>query len=174
MKKSLFVLLSVIMLLSILTIPAFATQPDDSVEGVWCYALTKADYYKFPGGNIFQDLDDNGFWIGTFFGESVDDGRLIIHPSGYIIFKSSVTFESVEVNGKTGGLEMVVNGWIPVGAPYSESVGTWVITKSIGGLKGLHGLGTWHGVPEPASELGCGDAYPFGVPYEGSIHFENK
>jgi hypothetical protein len=174
MKKKLFVLLVVIMLLTIVTVPAFATKPDDNVEGRWCYGNIVQEELKTSGGNIFYNLDDNGAWIGTFKGYSSDDGSTIVHSSGLTTFKSNVTFESVEVGGKTGGLEIRVNGWV-LGEDISGYEGLWVITGATGDLSGLHGQGTWGGIElfNPSCSAIDDGMYFASVPYSGSIHFEN-
>jgi hypothetical protein len=176
MKKTIFMLLAVMMLLIILTIPALATQPDNSVEGRWCYGNLQEGDHKIAGGNEFYDLNDSGAWFGNFNGYSDDQGRIIQHASGYLLFKSHVTFASVEVGGKSGGLEMQINGWLPVGGEYSDYEGLWVITKATGELKGLNGQGTWGGVEFFNNECltTYGDTYFVSVPYWGSIHFENE
>ena len=52
------------------------------------------------------------------------------------------------MDGKTGNLEMRINGWLPAGDPpnYEDYEGLWVITSGSGELAGLHGRGTWGGV----------------------------
>ena len=85
--------------------------------------------------------------------------------------------------GKTGGLEMTINGWLPADAfftlpfpdNYSQYEGTWVITTATGDLKGLVGQGTWGGVT--FFDPDCAVNYPIGgyiasTPLKGNIHFE--
>ena len=174
MKKKLFVLLAVIMVLSMLSIPALAGPPDNSVEGRWCYGDIVEGERKISGGNEFYDLDDSGAWIGTFEGYSSDDGRIQVHASGFTLFKSTVSFESVEVDGKSGGLEMRINGWLQ-GADISDYEGLWVITGGTGELAGLRGRGTWGGIEVFNPLCSAIDEGQFfaSVPYEGYIHFEN-
>lgn len=175
MKKKLFVLLAVILILSVVTITALATPPDNEVGGRWCYGNLVEGEHKIAGRNEFYDLDDSGAWIGTFEGYSSDEGRVQIHPSGYTILKSNVSFESVVVDGKTGGLEMRINGWLPVGGDLSDYEGLWVITSGTGELAGLQGQGTWGGVELFNSECSAIDEIFFAsVPYSGSIHFEGN
>jgi hypothetical protein len=177
MNKKLIVLLVVIVVISAMAIPTLAGPPDNSVQGRWCYYLTTNEQYKLADGNSFVDLDDNAAWIGTFEGFSSDDGRLISHPSGYILLKSTVSFESpVEVGGQTyeGDLEMRINGWLPVGGDFSEYEGLWVITRATGELKGLVGQGTWGGVEIGNTDcLAVGEQFIFSVPYSGKLQFEN-
>lgn len=174
MKKKLFVLLAVILLLSLGALPALAGPPDNSVDGRWCYGEILQEEEKISGGNVFYNLDDSGAWIGTFNGYSSDDGRLIVHSSGYTLFKSTVSFESVQVGGKEGGLEMRINGWLPMGAELSEYEGLWVITRATGELAGLRGQGTWGGIEigNPLCSAIDGGIFFVSVPYSGNIHFE--
>jgi len=175
MKKKLFVLLAVIMVLSIVSMPAFATPPDNTVEGRWCYGYLEYGETKFAGGNQFFDLDTTDGWTGTFDGLGSSDGRVRVHPSGYTLLKSDAFLNEVTVAGKTGNLEMRINGWLPAGDPpnYEDYEGLWVITSGTGELAGLHGRGTWGGV-EFGNSL-CTDIdvnLIASVPYSGSIHFD--
>ncbi len=178
MNKKILVALAVSLTLFVMVIPALASPPDDSVEGRWCYYPTIYEPYKIVGENTFFNLDDNGAWIGTFEGFSSDDGMSIVHPSGYTLFKTTVTFDSpVKVGDNTynGDLEMRVNGWLPVGGELSEYEGLWVITRATGELKGLVGQGTWGGVEIGNQDCSAIDGGQFflSVPYSGNLHFEN-
>jgi hypothetical protein len=180
MKKKLFVLLTMIMVLSLMSIPALAGPPDNSVDGRWCYGNIVYGEPKISGGNAFYDLDDDGAWIGTFEGFSSDDGRVLEHKSGYLLFKSTVSFKSpVKVGNQEyeGDLEMSINGWLPVGAGIEEYEGLWVITRTTGELKGLVGQGTWGGIEENHPDCLAIESDPpiiffASVPYKGNIHFE--
>ena len=162
MKKKLFVLLTMIMVLSLMSIPALAGPPDNNASGDWCYELIPSTDVKVAGGNTFVlDFNDNGHWNGTFDGDSFDDGWIVMRARGYWFFKTTVSFDDVTVLGKTGGLEMRVNGWIPADwESFSEYEGLWVITRATGDLRGLVGRGTWDGGP-----TGCAG---YGVPYEAA------
>jgi len=173
MKKKLFVLLGVIMVLSIVSMPAFATPPDDTVEGRWCYGYFEEGEHKIAGRNEFYDLDTTDAWIGTFDGLGSSDGRVQLHPSGYTLLKSDAFLNAVTVDGKTGNLEMRINGWLPAGGALSDYEGLWVITNGTDELAGLRGQGTWGGV-EFGNSL-CTDIdvnLIASVPYSGSIHFD--
>jgi hypothetical protein len=172
MKRKLYVLLAVIMVLSMLSIPALASPPDNNASGDWCYALADGTDVKEAGGNIFVlDFNDEGHWFGTFSGYSFDEGRIVMRDRGYWVFNTTVSFDEVTVLGKTGGLEMRVNGWIPADwEDFSEYEGMWVITRATGELRGLRGRGTWDGGPT----TDCGGDYPYGVPYVGTVHFRNE
>jgi len=125
---------------------------------------------NISGINVFiNKFDDDGAWLGTFEGDSVDTGWIVMHTHRWF-FNSTVSFESVEVLGKEGGLEMRVNGWLPVEDPsapdYSLNEGTWVITTATGDLRGLTGRGSW--------DFSGTDCPVFGVPYEGIVRFKNE
>jgi len=167
MKKKLFVLLTMIMVLSLMSIPALAGPPDNTASGDWCYELVDGTDVKMADGNMFiLDFNDIGHWNGTFIGDSIDDGWIVIRARGYWFFKTTVSFDEVTVLGKTGGLEMRVNGWLPAGAEFSEYEGLWVITRATGDLRGLVGRGTWDGGPTECAG--------YGVPYKGTVHFKNE
>ena len=68
MKKKLFVLLLVVMVLSMLSIPAFAGPPEE-VGGEWSYIVTDVEV-RVAGGNTFMTTYDEGVWTGTFEGVS--------------------------------------------------------------------------------------------------------
>ena len=165
MKKKLFVLLAIVMVLSIVSITTFAGPPEDA-EGVWYYRPTGPPGEKFAGGNTFLTISDEGYWTGTFAGDSTDIGKVAIHSKGHWIYKGVVTFASVTVAGKTGGLEMRVQGRRP--NALAEWDGKWVITGSSGDLAGLQGQGTWWG----PGWLGDPTVYGI-VSYSGNIHFES-
>lgn len=172
MKKKLFVLLAVMMVISIIAIPALANPPDDNASGDWCYALADGTDIKQAGGNTFVlDFNDNGHWFGAFSGYSLDEGWIVMRQKGYWVFNSNVSFDEVTVLGKTGGLEIRVNGRIPADwEDFSEYQGKWVITTATGELRGLRGHGTWDGGPT----TNCGGDYPYGVPYSGTVNFKNE
>jgi hypothetical protein len=179
MKKKLFVLLTMIMVLSLMSIPALAGPPDNNASGDWCYDLVDGTDVKFADGNTFVlDFNDTGHWNGTFVGDSVDNGWIVMRARGYWVFNTTVSLENVKVLGKTGDLEMRVNGWLPAppaGDPpdFSQYEGLWVITRATEGLRGLVGRGTWDGGP---TETDCYETYgvPYGVPYTGNVHFKNE
>ena len=139
-------------------------------EGVWRYIPVPPDPPEFDFSYKKAEDDPNlyttGSWIsewsGTFTGKSKDIGFAIFHDDGPAIFIDSLTFESVEVDGKSGGLELYLLGSGVIG----DWKGTWLITGATGDLAGLRGLGTWGGVGWD------GDPEVMGaVNYSGSIHF---
>ena len=122
---------------------------------------------KVVGGNQFITATDAGYWSGTFNGESYDFCYAEIHNTGYTWSRCTVSFESVTVDGRTGGLEMDVLLWLPdwfdPGAVWD---GTWVITGGSGDLAGLHGQGSMIG-PGFKGPPNCGE-----IDYSGQYHFD--
>jgi len=181
MSKKLFVLLAVIMVLSMISIPALATPPDNA-QGDWYYhpRLDELVELKNVGGNSFLHTVEDSQWSGTFHGSedcvvpvqedcasSVDYGKVVFHSSGNANFNAVVLFPSVTVDGQTGTLEMRVNGSSP--DPVSDWIGKWVITGGELQQAGLHGQGTWwgpgwQGIPGEWGE----------IHYSGNIHFESE
>ena len=186
MKKILFVLLTVILILSAVAIPALAGPPDNA-QGYWYYIPTKDPFpgAKFADGNMFLTIEDDGYWTGTFNGDvdcsvvalqedvlaencavSTDIGWVVIHSNDSWFYRGIVSLDPVTVDGKTGALEMRVSGSRP--DALAEWDGKWVITGGTGPLKGLRGRGTWWG-------LGYLGGEDYGViPYSGNIHFESE
>lgn len=180
MKKKLFVLLTLIIVLGAVSIPALAT-PSTDVAGDWYYHPRLGELeVRLAGGNtIFSTVEDSRF-NGTFHGSedcvaieekncvaSVDYGTVIIHPSGRANFQGWVLFPALTLDGHTGSLEMQVNGTLPsIGT--SEWDGRWTITGGELHQAGLRGQGIWWGpgwqeVPGVWGE----------IHYSGNIHFES-
>jgi hypothetical protein len=146
MKKKLFVLLVVIMVLSVMSIPALARpslRKTDRVEGIWTYLPAGPDVEYVIGPHTFLRISEAGEWTGTITGHADEWGEVVIHSSGPWYYEGTVPFESATVSGMTGGLVISTFGWRPdVGA---EWVGTWEIISGRGGLASLRGGGTWEG-----------------------------
>lgn len=142
-------------------------------EGIWRYIPIGPEPPEFDF-SYKKDKDDpnlytTGSWIsewtGTFTGKSKDIGFAIFHDAGPAIFIDSLTFESLEVDGRFGGLELYVLGSGVIG----DWKGTWLITGATGDLKGLQGHGEWSG------QGWLGDPEVMGeVNYSGSIHFASN
>ena len=148
MKKKLIVLLTMIMVLSLMSISGCATAPEDErvSDGVWCYMPDPPPpaYAEEVGDNLYMTASEIGEWTGTFEGESDESGFAVFQNStGRGLFIGVVTFDSVDVGGKSGGLEMYVMGDRPDATTDWE--GTWVITGGTGELADLQGEGDWWG-----------------------------
>ena len=86
--------------------------------------------------------------------------------NGFVVFQNStgrglfiavVTFNSVDVGGKSGGLEMYVIGDRP--DKKTDWEGTWVITDGTGELADLKGEGDWWGPGYQDYPEECGVIY---------------
>ena len=158
MKKILFVLMSVILILS--ASPAFAGPPDEA-GGIWRYIVTDIEV-KMAGPNTFMTTYDHGEWTGTFEGLSTEVGMVVVHPSGNTSFNGTLSFVG-EVNGKSGTFEMSVVGQCCDEQGWN---GQWVILSGTEELANLRGQGTWFGP-------GAGGPFVWGtVDYAGKYHFE--
>jgi hypothetical protein len=142
-------------------------------EGVWRYLPVPPNPPEFDFSYKRNEDDPNLFttgswisdWTGTITGKSKDIGFAVFHSAGHGIFIDSLVFESVQVDGRTGGLELYVLG----SGVDGDWKGLWQITAATGDLVGLQGHGDWSGPgwlgdPEVMGE----------VNYQGSIHFEGK
>ena len=168
MKKKLFVLLTMIMVLSMVSISACTTTAEDeNAEGVWSYEPAGPPLENIVGPHTFLTISNAGDWIGTITGHADDFGEVAIHSSGPWYYFGTVPFESANVDDKTGGLVISVFGSrLNAGTDWE---GTWEITSGTGDLAGLQGQGTWEG---PGWQ---GDPeVPGEVNYSGSIHFESE
>jgi hypothetical protein len=146
MNKKLFVLLALLLVLSVALVPALADSGSDDVDGVWCYLPTSLEFFEigdYAGEKTFSSLIETGEWTGTFTGASTDYGTVLFDPTGPKLFIGAVVFDSVEVGGKIGSLELDVNG--DTHGPDSEWAGTWIITGGTGDLIDLQGQGAWWG-----------------------------
>jgi hypothetical protein len=161
MKKALLTLLTTVVLVAMLALPAQAAQ-STPVEGLWRYISTTLDI-KYANGNTFVTTHEDGIWAGGFSGTSTEAGLVVIHNSGFWSFNAIVSFVGT-VEGKTGTLEMSVVGKKPAG-PGAQWEGKWVILSGTGELRNLHGQGTWWG-PGASGPGVWGD-----IPYAGQIHF---
>lgn len=162
MNKKLFVLLPLLMVLSVALVPAHADSDDDEEDGVWCYTpdLTELTFFPigdYAGDKAFASTVETGDWTGTFTGVSKDYGTIVFHPSGPTLFIGTVTFDSVEVDGASGGLEMDVVG--DRHDPSSDWDGTWRITGGTGELEALQGHGDWWGPGWQGDPAACGVIY---------------
>lgn len=177
--KRIFVLLTLIMVLAVISSAALAGPPEN-VAGDWYYhpRLDELETVKIVGGNTFLWTVEDSRWNGSFQGSedcmaipaqdcaaSVDYGDVIFYRSGRGFFKGVVEFAEVTVHGKTGTLQMKVNGSRP--DPFTDWTGHWVIADAGKQLKGLQGQGTWWGPgwQEIPGEWGI-------IHYQGKVHFE--
>jgi hypothetical protein len=160
MKKMHLVILAVIMVLSLMSIPACAEQSEDEVvaDGVFCYLPrprdASSDFLKVADHNYYSAESDVGEWTGVFTGTSEDYGMTISHSEGRVIFIGTVLFDTVDVDGTSGGLEMYLTGEKP--DKVSDWEGSWLITSGTGALEDIQGHGSWWGPGWQGNFSDCG------------------
>ncbi|MFO8036941.1 MAG: DUF3224 domain-containing protein [Anaerolineales bacterium] len=162
MNKKIYISLALVIMLSLATIPVFASPPANA-SGIWYYIPTELVFIKEAGGNEFFDLTEAGIWTGTFEGTSIDYGPVVFHRSGVASFRGIVDFEG-EVEGKTGTLMIKVNG--RKSNPTADWEGHWVIISGGGQLSDLKGQGKWWG---PGYNPANPETYGV-IHYSGKIH----
>ena len=185
MTKKAFAVLTLVMVLLMVSTTVLA-QPPMEVGGLWRYqpfikVKVDGECVAPPAepndGPCIENHDDNtvmytfenGEWsqgdfedVLYFDGVSTEDGKVVIHSSGFWSFNAIVSFEG-EVDGKSGILKMSVVGKAP--DQFSDWKGQWVILSGTGELSNLHGQGTWWGPGAPAVGE-WGDIY-----YSGKVKF---
>ena len=162
MKKQVSILVMALLVVLALSISVQAGETI-AAQGLWQYT-PYIEGVRFADGNMFVDTREDGVWTGTFVGDSTEDGKMVVHSSGFRSFKATVSFSDVTVEGKSGTLEMRAVGKRL--SPDQDWEGQWVITGGTGELAGLRGHGTWWGPGAPAPGV-QGDIH-----YAGQIHFE--
>jgi hypothetical protein len=121
---------------------------------------------RVADGNTIYQTTEVGIWTGTFDGESREAGFVTIFDSGLCTFRATVSFLEVEVQGKSGTLEMRVAG--TKSDALSDWQGKWAIVSGTGDLATLRGQGTWWGPGyDPTNPTEFGEIH-----YAGRIHFE--
>ncbi|MCP5094558.1 MAG: hypothetical protein GY943_03275 [Chloroflexi bacterium] len=163
MKKKLFVLLAMIVVLSLVAIPVLArTNRPRQPDGVWCYTPVPDEFFTvgdYDGEKAFLKTVETGDWTGIFEGTSTDYG-VVIFPDAVnppTSFAATVVFDEVEVDGATGFVEMDVAGIRP--DPFGDWDGEWIITSASGELEGLQGHGDWWGPGWLGNPEECGVIY---------------
>jgi len=154
MKRKLLVLVAVIMVLSMMLIPALAVPPGNAA-GEWTYTVLDMDGEEV-GCNTVISMTDEGTFDGTFVGTETEDGMVVIHCNGKWSFKGNLSFEGTVNGSQPGTMEMRIVGTSSDGTLWQ---GTWVILSGTEGLATLRGQGTWWG---PGGHL----------EYAGNYHFE--
>ena len=175
MKKTLGLLLVIVLTLAVVTVVALAAGPTkvkkhQVAQGEWCYLPQTLEYTEYPDGSFSMiTIEENSTWTGTFEGTSNEDGYLFgSGPHGFTMFRGEVHFTDVIVDGRSGELFMEATGWkADAETPWD---GPWVITGGTGELEGLRGSGRGGGIGytgDPPGEPAC-------VTYEGVIYFVDE
>jgi hypothetical protein len=130
--------------LTLVAIPvAGATTQRTDASGVWSwgedYGPFSFDPGKTVGGNQFFTGYEYGGWTGTFTGTSYEPFHGIVFKSGTLWAIITINFEGT-VLGQSGTAVMKLT----VNAPPDATMGgRWVIVDGSGGLRRLHGSGSW-------------------------------
>jgi len=180
MKKIVFLIAAVILLISMTILPAFATTPS-AVSGTFI-GLTYPVYgpIRIAGANVITSLTSTGqFNSGPMIGTYEDYTNVALHfgdpetvktlPANPMTWRSIPSFAvwhiertfTGTVEGKPGTLTMHMEA--KIGYPtvtYPSLEGTWVIISGTGDLANLHGQGTWWNSPGQV------------LVYEGQMHFD--
>ncbi len=149
--------------LTVMVVPAAgATPAHTAASGVWSWGgdYGGSDFVvaKVVGGNQFFTGYEYGGWTGTFTGTSYE-------PFNGVIFKSGTMWAIITINftgtvlGENGTAVMKLT----VNAPPPPAImgGRWAIVSGSGGLRHLHGFGTWIWVADMAT-------YSYGN-YDGTV-----
>jgi hypothetical protein len=163
MKRKLIVVLAVVMVLAMASVPALASPPQ-TVGGIWCYTPTETIPLKIDGGTVHLGVYDDGDWTGSITGASSDYGVAVFHESGRGLYMGTMTFDSVDVNGTSGGLVMLSKGSQPT--PFDDWQGQWHIASGDGDLVALRGQGIWWGPGWQGDPNECGVIH-----YSGEVFF---
>ena len=148
--------------------------PTQRVEGLWEYLPTiVSERLEECTGNpgaftTIWTTTETGVWSGSFNGNSVEDGKVLIHCSGWWSFFAIVTFDDVEINGEWGGLYMLVDGARPDAT--ADWCGTWTIVDGTRAHENLRGSGNWWGpgfIPVPPFDPGK-------IYYDGKIKWSDE
>ena len=160
MKKKLFAIPVVIIILLVVLVPTFADigkgESMNKYDGEWRYMPQSMDPLVTNNyGSQFALSTDSAEWTGALEGESHDDCVSVLHTSGRWFGYCTASFASATIDGQTGGLELGIT--LLKVSPAEPWVGEWFITSGSGDLEGLEGEGTiWgHGYnPEEPDETG--------------------
>ena len=110
------------------------TEEETVSDGVWCYLPHPRDYSsdfrKGDRNNEFLTASYVSEWTGEFSGTSEDYGMMIVHESGREIYIGEILFETIEIDGSSGSLELYAMGEVP--DRVSDWEGTWVIVDGTG------------------------------------------
>jgi len=156
-KKLSALLICTATILSMLLIPTVFANKSTPVSGTAPYKLIEREDVQIRGNTVHVLLKEVSHWMGDIAGDAEDyPCRLVIHgsevfppTSGFDFrwYTSIVTFDegactvTTESGPVTGGLVMrLVGKDSGLGTPW---LGSWIILKGTGDLKGINGHGTW-------------------------------
>ena len=127
---------------ALLAQPAFATTPAEG-SGTFTFAPTVTSS-RTADGNTFLTLTATEAISGAITGAATVQFNQVIHSSGEANVKGLITC-ACSVGGQSGTVEFRFEG-TGAGTAASPLDGQFVIQNGSGGLAGLRGNGTFHGV----------------------------
>ncbi len=163
-RRSLALLLPLMLVFLFALTASVQAGPPQSASGLWLYTPHIVDVREADCNTHLTTFEVSEWQDGTFVGTSTEDARVIIHCQGNWSFKGTVDFDHVEVDGRSGTLQMTVNGSRPDAT--ADWFGYWTITAGGGDLENLRGHGTFSGPGAP------GPGMQGEIHYTGQIHFE--
>jgi hypothetical protein len=143
MKKMSLVVLTLIMVLSALAMPAYAAGPTP-VSGTFDYSFV-VDDTRSANGNTFLYATEWEEWAGDFSGQGEATFRVQVFPSGDMNVWLRSEFQGTVTGVEAGDDDkMIIQlvGEKPFGEDWS---GQWVIIGGTGALAQVRGQGTWGG-----------------------------
>lgn len=119
---------------------AFAHTAPTAAAGEWTWVNESFREELHHNGGAFLKGDEAGTWAGTFEGVSHDSFLGSVSASGDLRGTVWVEFESVSVNGASGGLKMRFSWYVNESYAFG---GRWTILSGSGDLRHLRGSGEW-------------------------------
>jgi hypothetical protein len=159
MKKMLLTLLTAIMLLSALSVPALA-KPSTAVSGTFDYTFD-VEEVREANGNQFLYATEDEDWLGDFVGTGDATFTVGIFSAGFWNVHLRSEFTGTVLGDKEGTMIIQLVGKKPANEDW---YGQWVIISGTGDLANARGEGTWGGP-------GFGAEGP-DIWYSGEVHFE--
>jgi hypothetical protein len=138
--------------LTLVAIPAAGAAPSRTdASGVWSWGDEYGPFSFVPGkvicGNQLFTGYEYGGWTGTFTGTSYEPFEGIVFKNGTLWAVITINFQGT-VFGQSGSAVMKLT----VNAPPDVTMGgSWVIVSGSGGLRNLHGFGSWTYVGDAAT-----------------------
>lgn len=150
MRKPVFLLVCVLLLCAIAVPAARASEPPamppvlSDASGVWSWTYTEVGFgweATHLGWTYMYNNQERGTWMGTFVGTSVEPWVVYVDPTQNIWAMITIRFKGA-VQGRVGKAVIAIALYIPAGSQEPMG-GQWTVVSGKGGLKRLHGLGTW-------------------------------
>ena len=148
MRRTILLLVTVALAATVF-VPATAAAPPGerslarSAEGTWSWVNTGFDIWRTTkSGAEFGTGTEDGTWIGTFEGTSVDSFTGKFKPSGAFFGLLTVKFSGT-VEDLTGTMEVLTTFGVSKEDLDAPMTGTWMIVSGTDELANTCGYGTW-------------------------------